>query len=181
MLAGGRSTRMGRDKDLIEYHGRPQREHLFDLLAGFCKKVFTSCRNEQHIPAQLHPICDRYDFGSPLNGILTAFRAHPGHTWLAVAVDMPNVNAATIAFLLKHRDKQKLATCFIATDGKPEPLLTIWEPECLPSLTDFAHAGKISPREYLLEHDVLLLQPPDPRVLVNVNSPEEMGGIISPK
>lgn len=172
---------MGRSKDLIEYHGRAQREYLFDLLANFCGKVFTSCREDQNIPKQLNPIFDKYDFGSPLNGILTASQLYPNSAWLAVAVDMPNVDSATIQFLLKHRQRHKLATCFVAADCKPEPLLTIWELGCLRPLTLFAEAGNISPREFLMTHDISLLQAPDQRALVNVNSPEELRSVISPK
>ncbi|HRF41341.1 MAG TPA: NTP transferase domain-containing protein, partial [Saprospiraceae bacterium] len=33
VLAGGKSVRMGSDKGLMEYHGKPQREFTADLLA----------------------------------------------------------------------------------------------------------------------------------------------------
>src|SRR5688572_25749176 len=92
VLAGGKSSRMGRDKSLIAFHGKPQRDHLFDLLSGVCSKVFVSCNATQQVPEQLNPLPDRFLIESPLNGILTALSHDPSVPWLVVAVDMPNVD-----------------------------------------------------------------------------------------
>ena len=62
VLAGGLSTRMGTDKGLINYHGTPQREYLFELLSKVCHRVFTSCRIGQDVPAALNPIVDAFDY-----------------------------------------------------------------------------------------------------------------------
>ena len=44
VLSGGQSSRMGRDKALIDYHGLPQYAYVYDLLLGFCDKVFISSK-----------------------------------------------------------------------------------------------------------------------------------------
>ncbi|NNE77041.1 MAG: NTP transferase domain-containing protein, partial [Pricia sp.] len=44
VLAGGKSSRMGKDKGLIPYHGMPQREYLYHLLGRVCDKTFLSIR-----------------------------------------------------------------------------------------------------------------------------------------
>jgi molybdopterin-guanine dinucleotide biosynthesis protein A len=38
---------MGTDKGLLDYHGKPQREHLFGLAKKYCSEVYFSCRAEQ--------------------------------------------------------------------------------------------------------------------------------------
>lgn len=174
VLAGGRSSRMGQDKGLIQYFNKPQREYLFDLLSKFCDKVFTSSRKEQEIPPSLHPIPDAFDFESPLNGILSAFKEHQGNAWLTVAIDMPFVNQDVLQFLILNRDQTKLATCFYDSEGKlPEPLLTIWEPSAFPLLMKFSQSGGVSPREFLMENDCEKLVYPDSEIHINVNTPEE--------
>ena len=174
VLAGGRSSRMGEDKGLIQYYDKPQREHLFDLLGKFCDKVFTSCRKDQAIPVSINPIYDKFEFESPLNGILSAMDQHPGIGWLAVAVDMPNVNEDVLRFLISNRDTTKIATCFYDSEGRlPEPLLTIWESSALPLLQKFRHDGGISPREFLKANDCMKLICPDSQIHFNVNTPED--------
>jgi molybdopterin-guanine dinucleotide biosynthesis protein A len=175
VLAGGKSSRMGLDKAMINYHGQPQREYLFDLLKNFCDEVYLSCKNNDNTPASLNPLSDQYEIESPLNGILTAFKKDPNAVWLAIAVDMPLVDSETIKYLIKNRDSNKVATCFKDSDDeKPEPLFTIWEPHAFPLLLDFYNNGKISPRSFLQGHEILLLDVPDKKILTNINSPEDL-------
>lgn len=170
VLAGGRSTRMGMDKGLISYHGKPQREYLFESLCRLCSEVFTSCREGQNVPASLHPLTDAMDIQSPLNGILSAFRLYPEKAWLAVAVDLPNVSTAVLEALIAGRDPGRLATCFFnVSAGGPEPLLTIWEPAAYPWLAAQAGTGNISPRSFLRSSDVHVIHGMPDSVFHNVN------------
>lgn len=172
ILAAGLSTRMGTDKGLLVYHGKPQREFLFDLLKDYCATVFTSCREDQHVSARFNPLFDSAGLVGPLNGILTAFRMRRSSPWLVVAVDMPFVDASVIEILIREREKGKLATCFYnASTEQPEPLLTLWESEAYPLLEKFVEAGGISPRKFLSTHPVRMITPPDERILFNVNHP----------
>ena len=175
ILAGGKSLRMGHDKSLIEYHNVSQREYLFSMLKNFCASVFTSCKSNQSIPVHLNPLPDQYNFDSPLNGILTAFSHDSIAAWLTVPVDMPLIDVEIIAYLFKKRDANKIATCFLDSDGKnPEPLITIWEPRSYPHLIRFQQSGKISPRDFLKSHDTHIIEIPDRNALANINSAEEL-------
>lgn len=174
VLAGGRSTRMRHDKGLINYHGKPQREFLFDLLNRYCDQVFTSCRKQQSISSSLHPIPDTFNFEGPLNGIMSAFELYPNFAWLAVAVDMPFINQEVLQLLLLNRDESKVATCFSDSEGKlPEPLLTIWEPSAFPLLKLFVEAGGISPREFLIANNCNKLMHTNSKIHININTPED--------
>jgi molybdopterin-guanine dinucleotide biosynthesis protein A len=172
VLAGGLSSRMGSDKSLIDYHGKPQRERLFEMLKGVCVEVYTSCRGEQHVPMALNPLIDMMSIKSPLNGILTAFHACPDRAWLAVAVDLPHVSSDVLKEIASLRDASKLATCFFdSSAGAPEPLLTIWEPAARPLIIANAEAGNVSPRSFLQHHDVHMVYGMNESVFLNVNDP----------
>ena len=47
VLAGGRSTRMQRDKAALAYHGRTQLEWAMDLITPFVERAFVSVRPDQ--------------------------------------------------------------------------------------------------------------------------------------
>jgi molybdenum cofactor guanylyltransferase len=180
VLAGGRSSRMGRDKGLIVYNNKPQREYIADLLREFCVQVYVSCKTKEYIPATLNPLPDQFDLESPLNGILSAFEKNNSVAWLTVPVDMPYVDEAVLAYLLKYRNTNKTATCFIDSDGKhPEPLLALWEAKAAIPLKKYYESGGISPREFLKQQDILLLQPPDKRIYCNINTPDELDDFLS--
>ena len=170
VLAGGLSSRMGSDKALIDYHGKPQREYLFDVLATLCHEVYTSCRIGHTVPLSLNPLPDVLNINSPLNGILTAFQTRPDRAWLAVAIDLPNVSVEVLQELISHRDARKLATCFFDSAANAvEPLLTIWEPAARPLLAANADSGNISPRSFLQGHDINVVFGMDESVFINVN------------
>lgn len=174
ILAGGRSSRMHYDKELVIYHGKPQREYLIDLLHLFCTDVFISCGKEK-MPNVKNCITDHYDLDSPLNGILSAFQFDPETAWLTVPIDMPNIDKKVIEYLLKNRDTHKAATCFTDSEGEqPEPLLTLWEAKSKPMLFDFFNSGGFSAKKFLQENDVNIISCPDPQWLVNINTEEEL-------
>jgi molybdenum cofactor guanylyltransferase len=180
ILSGGFSTRMGTDKSLLVYHSKPQREYLFEIMQKFCEKVFISCREDQNVPAELNPLPDRYDFRSPMNGILSAFTQHPDKAWLVVAVDMPYVDEQVLQTLIQARHKQKIATCFFNEERKlPEPLLTIWEPIAFTPLRQQVEQGMISPQKFLLQAAIHLTSIPHSKALWNVNNPDERPGDLS--
>lgn len=175
ILNGGRSSRMGKDKGLIVYHDVPQREYLFRLLSKYCNSVFTSCRADQDVPTSLNPLRDQFDMQTPLNGILTAFQHDSNKAWLIVAVDMPFVDESVVKSLLQSRDNNSVATCFYnAEERMPEPLLTLWEASAFPLLKTFANSRKVSPREFLNSHAVRMIEPPDKKILVNINTPDQL-------
>ena len=176
ILTGGKSARMGHDKSLINYHGKPQREYLFELLSTMSSRVYTSCKRDQDIPPSLNPLPDKFTLSSPLNGILSAFELAPDQTWITVPVDMPMIDEHVLQFLIDHRQPEKnLATCFHDSDGeKPEPLLAIWEPAAYDHLKKFYASGEKSPRHFLMTHQVGIISPPNTSLYENINTPEDL-------
>ncbi len=166
---------MGQDKSQLVYHGKPQRDHLTDLLRPHCETVFWSINTGQ--AAELmnlsQPlIVDAFDWPGPLNGILSAFRHDPTAAWLVVACDMPLLTGRSFDALMSRRDPTRLATVFYDSDGQlPEPLLGIYEPAFGPIMDRAVATGQYSPRRLLQQNDVQLLTAPDVRELLNVNDP----------
>jgi molybdopterin-guanine dinucleotide biosynthesis protein A len=181
ILAGGKSSRMGQDKAMIEFHGKPQHIYLTDELKPVCKEVFISCRKSQY-PSLRNIIVDHFELKSPLNGILSAFHFDPFASWLTVPADMPNINREAVAFLVNNRNRQKLATCFTDSEGvEPEPLFTLWEQKARPAIFDFFNSGGFSAKKFLQENDVNILPCPNPQWLININDPDELMQYLSTK
>lgn len=181
VLAGGKSTRMGRDKGLIPWHGLPQREYLADLLQSLGIQSFISCRPDQVasiVPRQVIP--DKYPDSGPLGAIASAFAEDPFAAWLVVACDMPLVDLTVLKHLLASRKPDFAATAFRSPSlpgETPDPLLAIWEPSALPVLKSSMKKGNKSVHRVLTTAGVFLLPPPEPAVLTNTNTPEEMAMI----
>ncbi|HYG18164.1 MAG TPA: molybdenum cofactor guanylyltransferase [Ohtaekwangia sp.] len=180
ILAGGSSSRMGKDKGLIDYHGMPQREFLHALLGKFCHTVYLSCKSAENIPASLNPLPDGFSIASPLNGILTAFQKDATVSWLTVPVDMPFITQAVLEYLVAMSDPARMATCFADSGGKdPEPLLALWEPSTALPLQEFYRSGNLSPKKFLKENNIKRLVPPTQNLHANMNTPSDLDNFLS--
>ena len=178
VLAGGRSTRMQRDKAAIAYHGREtQLETAMKLLAGRVDRAFVSMRADQAddpVRAAWPRIVDRGDVEGPIAGISAALAEHPDAAWLVLACDLPFLDEATLDTLLLARDPEFDATAYISShDGLPEPLCAIYEPRARAGLLAQIAAGRNCPRKFLINAHTQLLKQPNPRALDNVNTVEE--------
>jgi molybdopterin-guanine dinucleotide biosynthesis protein A len=174
LLAGGRSSRMRRDKAALEYRGRTQLEEAYDLLASVTQRAFVSVRPDQlnePLRQKFPQIVDEQTDLGPLAGILAAQHAHPDAAWLVLACDLPFLDESVLRHLLEHRDRQGYATAFRSThDGLPEPLCAVYEPKSVAALARYATGGKSCPRKFLIEHHATLLEPLRADALDNVNS-----------
>lgn len=177
VLAGGRSSRMGRDKGLLAYHGLPQREYLYQLLEPLCQKTFLSIRPEQSgsVAGNFETILDEDRFKGPFNGLLSAFHGFPDAAWLVVACDLPLLDAAGLEQLISHRDPAHVGTAYATrASGLPEPLAAIWEPAGLQQAeTYLATAESSCPRKFLIRHGAKLVFPANDALLANANDPAE--------
>lgn len=184
VLAGGRSTRMGRDKAGIEFDGRSQLARAFGLLEPLAAHAFVSVRADQQgdpLRASFPQILDLPSGPEgPVRGIRAAQLAHPEAAWLVLACDLPLLDAATLQNLIARRDPARVATAYRSShDGLPEPLCAIWEPASAGLLAAFLARGGNCPRKFLIQSDTLLLDQPRPNSLDNVNTPAELAAASS--
>ena len=183
VLAGGRSTRMQRDKAVLAYHGRTQLEWAMELIAPFVERAFVSVRPDQQsdpVRAQYAQIVDTKEGLGPIAGIMAAQAAHPDAAWLVLACDLPFLDAATLKHLVWARREDRPATAYRSShDGLPEPLCAIYEPASRESILGYIETGKNCPRKFLIRSSAHLIEEPNPRALDNVNTPEEYGSAMS--
>ena len=176
ILAGGFSRRMGQDKSLMRYHGKPQVEFVYDLLGQFCSKVFLSKRTDQPTYNTIPFINDDQSFSGigPLGGILSAMKMYPDVSWIVMACDLPFVTKETLQMLLNQRDPSKIATAFRSThDRLPEPLCALWEGHSYEKILEYFKKGIQCPRKILINGDSHLIEQLNLHWLDNVNDLKE--------
>ncbi len=177
ILAGGRSKRMAKDKAALSYAGETQLERAHRLLESVVPQVFVSVRRDQTGDPTRRPyrlIVDETDDAGPAAGIVAALRAHPGHAFLVVAVDLPFLSAQTLATLIAARDPARTATAYLsAHDGLPEPLCAIWEPAAGEELAASIARGALCPRKFLRQTAAKLVPLASASDLDNINTPDE--------
>jgi molybdenum cofactor guanylyltransferase len=177
VLAGGRSTRMGSDKGKLNYHGKPQREYVADMLESLGIEAFISCRNEQVEDMNGYKtITDSFVDMGPAGAIMSAFLYDPNAAWVALACDLPLLSKEVVQNLIDNRNPSAIATAYRSPEnenGFPEPLIALWEPKSFPELLRFLSQGIMCPRKVLINSDTHLIDPSVPEALMNANTLED--------
>jgi molybdopterin-guanine dinucleotide biosynthesis protein MobB len=104
LLVGGKSTRMGRTKALLEMNGVTLIERSSATLSKVAKK--TVLLGKTDLPESLQNVDMLPDIdgsAGPLSGLLSAFRWAPDSTWIISAVDMPFMHEDAWHWLLGQR------------------------------------------------------------------------------
>ncbi|MBL7812932.1 MAG: NTP transferase domain-containing protein [Bacteroidetes bacterium] len=181
ILAGGYSSRMGTDKAFISHKGELRYRHTARLLDACCTSVYLSCRHEQEVLFQdIQTIADDpilSDTG-PLNGVVQAFRQHPG-PWLVLGVDYPLLTSEDLEQLIQAREKQNPVTAFL-TPGTalPEPLLAVYESDCGKLLETCLARGNASLRQFILQVGFNAVNARNPDHIQSFDTPESWDRIV---
>ena len=154
VVCGGQSTRMGTDKSLLKYHDIAQRYYVYQMLEGFCDKVFISCNTDQAIEIDefYNLIIDKADYVNigPMAALLSAGLIYPDASFLAIGCDYPFITPHDLEKLIENRESETEAVCFYNPKTQfEEPLLAIYEKSCLPKLQHYFKNGNYSMRHFL--------------------------------
>jgi molybdopterin-guanine dinucleotide biosynthesis protein A len=99
VLAGGKSTRMGKNKALLRYQGKNLIDAPIEKLSKIFSQVCLSVRDQEDFSEyNLRKIADSYPDIGPIGGITSILKAGIGKAF-CVACDMPFLNEAFIQHL----------------------------------------------------------------------------------
>ncbi len=135
--AGGQSRRMGRDKALIDYHGRPLLAHVIDTLHQLSDDVIVvSNRSDSYGPivrllaARLVP--DYEPPSGPLGGLAAGLAAMKHDLAVVVACDMPLLNLDLLRYLIERAGSVDAVVPL--TGDQYEPLHAVYRRTCLAAI-----------------------------------------------
>lgn len=179
ILAGGKSSRMGREKALIPFDN----QSLVARIAQTLKPIFprvcvVTGKIEVARSAGLPAIPDQFENRGPLGGLHAALVHFEAPTFV-VACDMPFLNAAFIEYLSCHFEADALVP--LGESGF-EPLHAIYGPQCAPIFAKYlGHRDKMPPMRRVLQEIETRFVPleiargfdPTLRCFTNWNTPDE--------
>lgn len=99
ILAGGKSSRMGKDKALLPYKGRPLIHTVLDRMHSVFSNVVISVRSDVELgDLAVDRVADHYPEIGPLGGITSVLEAGEGQIF-CVACDMPFLNLRLMEYI----------------------------------------------------------------------------------
>ncbi|MHB8883110.1 MAG: molybdopterin-guanine dinucleotide biosynthesis protein B [Thermodesulfovibrionales bacterium] len=183
LLIGGKSSRMGRPKTLLEISGTTLVERAAEVLSGVSQRVLLLGSAE--LPGSMltaDRLPDAADSRGPLSGMLSAFRWDFRSTWLMSSVDMPLMRREAWEWLLAQRRPGAWAV-MPQREGSEKVEVTgaCYEPMIFGYAESLAQKGIA--RLHAIASHPKVLKPVVPKHLEdawgNVNTPDEWERILS--
>ena len=130
ILAGGASSRMGREKALIELAGEPMALRLANLLEPLAEQVTLIGAAARFVELPLRVVPDDEPGLGPLGGIATALRVSRQEWNLVLGCDLPFLTAEWLQYLIGRAASAADAVLPVGERGHFEPLCAMYRRSC---------------------------------------------------
>ncbi|MBC8278919.1 MAG: molybdenum cofactor guanylyltransferase [FCB group bacterium] len=176
ILAGGMSSRMGRDKRLMSYKGMTLLERMCLLAESATgrKPVLVGDNLDAPEFTSYRCIRDAVHGQGPLGGIVAALEDSPTEWTLILPVDMPGLNPGMIESLILHIDGNSEVVLF-GRDGFIETLAALYRKSALFFWQARLAGNELAPIKGIkqLRHRIVDCSA-DARAFVNLNRPSDL-------
>lgn len=156
ILAGGKSSRLGRNKAFILLQNKPLVRHVYDTVASVCESIVLTTKPSRGasrystvLPSSVRVAYDVTKAQTPLVGILSGFSALNTQYAMVVACDMPFIKVEVIRHLFNSAGNSDTAVP-VWPDGSVEPLFAVYNVRrAKESFESTLRAGLTSPQKAL--------------------------------
>jgi molybdenum cofactor guanylyltransferase len=142
VLAGGRSSRMGQEKALIQLEGKPLIWHALEILraAGLESRI-AGARSDFSQLGPVIPDAPRQSGLGPLAGICSALSAATSRFAVFLPIDQPLIPAGLLEYLLHHAMVTASAITVVSVAAFTQTFPAVIDRAALPGLESSLHSG----------------------------------------
>lgn len=185
VLAGGRSSRMGRHKALLVFDNEPLIVHIVTALRSLCEDVVVVGSRDQELPPlPATVIRDRVAYQGPVGGICYGLAAIRGEVAVVVACDSAFLSLPLLSHLLDRIQDHDVVVPH--WDGRWQPLHAVYRKTVLPILEQQLARGESRPvqlfdkvRTCRIDEDEVRRFDPDGASFFNMNTPEDYAAALA--
>ncbi|MBZ9728377.1 molybdenum cofactor guanylyltransferase [Salegentibacter sp. JZCK2] len=174
VLAGGKSSRMGRDKGLVRLNEQPMILHVLKELQilGISTKIIAN--NPAYKKFMLPVYSDVIPKKGPMGGLLTAMENTKAKMVILLACDMPFVTAGAIELLLENaNNRQIIASVY---NQKINPLFSIYPVILKENIKKSIAVRELKMTDFILKNEHVLLpfqNESSGKIFKNINTEKE--------
>lgn len=183
-MAGGKSSRMNKNKAFLELEGSPLVERSLAVLQTvFTEVLISSNKPELYADYGVPIIQDEVLERGPLEGLYQGLKS-AAHEWVFfVACDMPFLRAEVIRFLFSGISKHDVVVPRLQSGL--HPLHAFYHRRCLPLIKNNLEAGRLKIIDFYPSCSVKYVEETELKIFLdltnvfcNVNTPEEWSAIL---
>lgn len=178
MLAGGDSSRMGKEKGLCLFNGKPLITYVTGILEEICDTVLISANRPDYEFLGFRIIPDEIRGKGPAAGIYSCLNASETMDNLILSCDTPLISPELLKSLLEAKERHQAV--IPVHDGLTEPLCGYYNKQCAPIFLTSINAGRFKILDILKDLDCLCYQIDtdhsiyEPFMFKNANTPDDL-------
>lgn len=180
VLCGGRSSRMGEEKALLDAGGDPLVIRVARRLASVADPIMLAPGRIGRLGDLGFPeVADEVPEAGPLGAIAAGISASPHPTLAVAAVDMPDASPGVFALLSRLRLDEDAVVPITVTG--PQPLHALYARSALPHLRAALASGRLRVGDALSALRVRMVTDaewgvadPSGRFAINLNTPQDL-------
>lgn len=144
ILAGGKSSRMGRSKALLLFDGEPLIVHIVRTLQRLFAEIVVVAAPAQELPPMpVLVVRDEVAYQGPVGGIYYGLSAARRDVCFVTSCDAPLLNLSMVSYLVSQ-----IANCDVVVphwQGRLQPLHAVYRRRVLPMLKEQLDGGELRP------------------------------------
>ncbi len=177
ILAGGKSSRMGRDKALLKFKGKTFVQILYDNLKHICSEVIISSNNPEVAISGTKTIADEYKEIGPMGGLYTCLKHSKTNYNIVVSVDTPFISAKLLSALLEKSQNYDIS--IIEHLNKTHPLIGVYHKDVLKILESEIKSKKYKVMTFLkkTKFQIINIDKIYKNELLNINNQEDYNSL----
>ncbi|MBI5540893.1 MAG: molybdenum cofactor guanylyltransferase [Bacteroidia bacterium] len=143
ILAGGESSRIGKDKSKIIYNNLPLIEYPINLFRKYCDEIIISADSNKLNEYNYLKVPDEIGKYGPLAGIYSCLKKSSNHVNIVISCDMPLITDKLISYIIDNSNGFDLIMPFY--NSHYEPLCAIYTKSLIPVIEDLFSKNDYSP------------------------------------
>lgn len=183
ILSGGKSSRLGEEKGLAGFNGKPLVAHAIEVLKPLCGKLVISANNQlmEYKKFGYEIIQDEFEGIGPMGGILSCLKKSESRFNLVLSCDTPFVNTALFYYLLNEAEHYQIVVP--RHDDFIEPLCSIYATNVLWELQHSVESGNFKMHDFFKKADLKAIDITSDLpfysddLFVNINTQKELKGL----
>lgn len=172
ILAGGKSSRMGQNKALLQLDGKSLLQWQADKLRLLgVGEILISAREDVSLPG-IRTVPDGYPGCGPIGGLHAGLSAAKHQRCIVLSVDCPLIPVQALSGLCRAHQG---GITILRHSGGQEPLLAVYDRSVVPHLEHLIRQGVYAIRDVWKQVPVLCWEYTGPaELLCNCNRPEDL-------
>ena len=172
IFAGGKSSRMGKDKALLPFAGfNSLTEYQYERMQTLFEKVYISSKGDK-FDFKAPFISDNYDIFSPLAGIVSIFEILDAYEIFILSVDAPFIDEKVIKKLVGE-NKNGFDAIIAQSPSGLQPLCGIYRRSLLPLAKEYLTENRHRLAHLLKDAKSQFVHFEDDTPFMNLNHPHE--------